>query len=211
MNALHHKSSIKFRRTVGTLGIAACLLSASVAQASGPKCYNFNNPEVGTRYEKGQSLDLRHAKINIQQFLGTNGEPSMHPDQHAEISSGNQPQAGAPSLRMVSIVSQIVPKKVVKRITLNYAENTGGAYVQNFGVNGDRRVLQGGLAQINKQTFGKPRYGGSAQVFVTAKPSSGNYIQGTVDVKAAPGGSIKYVAFGGHSNFFVDRVCMYTK
>ncbi len=208
MNAIHHKSSSVLGRTLGILGVFTCVLSVSVAQA-GTKCYDFSGPEVGTKYEKDQKLDTRYATINLQHFRTTNG-PSTFGVQEAEISDYDHAQGGAPSLRMTSIVSQIVPKKPVKKITLKYAENTGGAYQQNFGVNGERRVLEGGLAQINKQTFGKRRFGGPAQVLVTSEPH-GNFVRGTVEVNAIRGGSIKYIAFGGSSQLFIDNVCMTEK
>ncbi len=208
MNIILHKPSSTFGRTIGVLGALACMLSVSVAQA-GTKCYDFSGPDVGTVYKEDQKLDTRHATINLQHFRTTSG-PSTYGVQEAVISDFDHAQGGAPSLRMTSIVSQIVPKKPVKRITLKYAENTGGAYQQNFGVNGERKVLEGGLAQINKQTFGKQRFGGPAQVLVTSEPH-GNFVRGTVEVNAARGGSIKYIAFGGSSQLFIDNVCMTEK
>ena len=215
MNAMHH-TSLTFRRTLGTLGIAACLLSVSVAQA-GTKCYDFSNPPVGTEYHIGDTLNLRHSVINVRQLVNRDG-PASNDSAVAVIHAGNLPQGGAPSLRMSSIVAQVIPKKLVKKMTLKFAQNLGSdpsKRIVNIGVNGQRLTMNGSLGRADGKVLGKANMGGKVRVSVNATPDGGDsyWVRGTVTLKSAsplplPRKGIKQFSFGASTQLFIDDVCI---
>ncbi|MDH4193476.1 MAG: hypothetical protein OEV70_04925 [Nitrospirota bacterium] len=49
---------------------------------------------------------------------------------------------------------------------------------------------------------------GNAQIHVTAAPGGGNFIVGTLEMRALPGASIGTFSIGGNSQFFIDDVCI---
>lgn len=205
---MNMKQSKKFGLAFGIIYILSFAIVGSAAHA-GTKCYDFSKPAVGTRYEVPQTLNLRHSTVNFQTFLVEGDTPSQSNIQEAEISNTNIVQTGPPSLLMHSIRAQVVPKKKVQRVRFSYAENTGGAYIQNFGVNGQMLILHGGLANADGRELGKSENGGTASVSVTADPvGDGNWIVGTVELNATQGSAIKFFSFGGNSQFVVDNVCI---
>ena len=219
MKAINHKPSIVLGRTLGILGVFACVLSASVVQA-GTKCYDFSKPEVGTTYSIGQTLDLKHSTINVRRLVNKDG-PASNDTAVAEIHAGNLPQGGAPSLRMNSIVAQVVPNKLVKKMTLKFAQNLGSdpsKRLVNFGVNGDRRAFNGSLEQMNGKVLGKADQGGKVKVSVSATPDGGDsfWVRGTVTLTPTKGlplpmKGIKKFSFGASSQLFIDDVCIEEK
>lgn len=219
MNALHHKSSAMFRRIVGTLGVAACLLSVSVAQA-GTKCYDFSNPPVGTEYHIGQTLNLRHSVINVRELINRDGAAS-NDSAVAVIHAGNLPQGGAPSLRMTSIVAEVIPNNLAKKMTLKFAQNLGSdpsKRIVNIGVNGQRLSMNGSLGRADGKVLGKANMGGKVRVSVNATPDGGDsyWVRGTVTLRSAsplpfPQKGITQFSFGASTQLFIDDVCIEEK
>ncbi|MGB0910552.1 MAG: hypothetical protein ACPGYT_09330 [Nitrospirales bacterium] len=219
MNIIHHKSSSALGRTLGVLGVSACLLSASVAQA-GTKCYDFSKPPVGTEYKIGQTLNLRHSVINVRPLINRDG-PASNDSAVAVIHAGNLPQGGAPSLWMKSIVAQVVPNKIVKKMTFKFAQNLGSdpsKRIVNLGANGQRMTFNGSLARMDGKVLGKPGNGGKVRLSVSATPDGGDshWVRGTVTLKPIkgiplPNKGIKQVSFGVSTQLHIDDVCMEEK
>ncbi len=205
MNNAHHFQTTLLGCLFGIVGMLVIFLNNQAVHAA-TKCYDFSGPDIGKTYEEGATVDAKHSVIHLQKFRTSHG-PSEYPQQLAQISPGNHAQAEAPSLRITSVVAQVRPKQGVRKVTLKYAEATGGAYVQNFGVNGERLVLEGGLAQINGRELGRSQFGGKANVVVTANPVTG-WVRGTVEVTADKGSLINVIAIGGHSQFYIDDFCI---
>lgn len=182
-----------------TLGGVAMCTSMALA---GSECYDFSNLPMGSQYHVGDTVNARHSVATLRQFYVNSNQPSQQANQVAEVVSSNLPQGGAPSLKLYSINAQLTPHFPVQRVRLRFAENTGGAYVQNFEVNGQKRILQGGLAQLHQKTMG------NAQIHVNAAPGGGNFIVGTLEMRALPGSSIGTFSIGGNSQFFIDDVCI---
>lgn len=207
MKTTNRKTSTTMRLVFG-MYLTLCLVLIGSAVHAGTKCYDFSGPAVGTTYEVGKTVETKHSKINLKTFMVGKEQPSQNEKQEAEISKTNIVQTGPPSLLMHSIRAQVVPKETVQKVRFSYAENTGGAYIQNLGVNGQMLILDGGLAKANGQELGKPENGGTASVSVTATPGGGNWVLGTVELNATPGSTIKFFSFGGNSQFVVDNVCI---
>ena len=219
MKLSNRNSSTTFSLALGILGALVCVLSGSVVQA-GTKCYDFSSPEVGTEYHIGQSLNLRHSVINVRQLVNKEG-PASNDTAMAVIHAGNLPQGGAPSLRMNSIVAQVVPNKLVKKMTLKFAQNLGSDpefRLVNFGVNGERRAFKGSLEQMDGKVLGESGNGGKIRVSVSATPDGGDshWVRGTVTLKPTKGlplpmKGIKQFSFGASSQLFIDDVCIEEK
>ncbi|MCA9473281.1 MAG: hypothetical protein KC594_14565 [Nitrospira sp.] len=184
-----------------SVALGALLLCVSFAHA-GQECYDFNDLPVGSQYHLGDTVNAQHSVATLKQFYVSENQPSQQANQVAEVVSSNIPQGGAPSLKLYSINVQLTPTSPVEGVRLKYAENTGGAYVQNFEVNGQKHVLQGGLFQLNNRRIG------NTEIFVTANQGGGNFIVGTLEIRAKPGTSIASFSIGGNSQFFVDDVCI---
>ena len=206
---------IDINRSTAAMSLAVALVLAvkpSTADAAS-KCYDLDGPEVGTVYQVGDSIDTRHAVINMLEFRPA-GELTAHPDPQAEIVDSDLPQAGAPSLKITSTVVQVRPKKPVQTITLNYAENTGpeNSQKQVFAVNGDvRNDLIGGFAQLDGEEMGRAKFGGAARVEVTAEPDDPaalpTWIRGTLTLTALDQG-ISGFFIGANSQLLIDHVCL---
>ncbi|MCA9471349.1 MAG: hypothetical protein MRJ96_09580 [Nitrospirales bacterium] len=219
MSILHHRPSTIFSRNISVLGLAACLLSASVVQA-GTKCYDFSQPPVGTEYHIGDTLNLRHSVINVRPLVNRDG-PASNDSAVAEIHAGNLPQGGAPSLRMSSIVAQVIPNKLVKTMTLKFAQNLGSdpsKRIVNIGVNGQSLSLNGSLDRADGKVLGKADKGGKVRISVQATPDGGDsyWVRGTVTLTSAsplplPQKGIKQFSFGASTQLFIDDVCMTEK
>ena len=216
MGIIHQKQSISMSRTVVVLGTFVLSLSGSMAYA-GTQCYDFSNPPVGTKYAVGETVNARHSKINLQQFMTVNG-PSQSGVQEAEVIQSNIAQGGsAPSLKLTSVVAQVIPHKRVKEITMKYAENVGisGQHDINLGANGERRVWHGTLDQLDGQVLGKQKFGGKVRVSVTADPVPGGYWRrGTLTLTSLgaknplfPNKGIQVMAMGQPSQLVVDDFC----
>lgn len=199
------KTTLSF--ALSTLVVSSLTLIPSEAYAI-THCYDFSGPAVGTIYQVGDTVNTRHADINLQTFQTVNG-PSQNPKQEATITNSNLAGATTPELDLHSIVAQILPNQGVQSVQIKFADNTGGAYQQNFGVNGERQVLQGGLGQLNGQTLGRSQFGGEATVSVqTNAVPGGNWTNGSITVQALPGQTINAIAIGGSSQFRIDNFCM---
>ena len=208
MRTINRKQSKTKSHALGILWASLFALNGSTGHA-GTKCYDFSGVAVGTKYDVGTTVDTRHSTINFKTFMVDVEKPSQNSKQQAEISNSNVVQTGPPSLLMHSIRAQVVPKKKVQRVRFNYAENSGGAYIQNLGVNGQMAILQGGLAKADGRELGRAENGGTASVSVTANPiGEGNWIVGTVEINATPGSAIKFFSIGGNSQFLFDDMCI---
>ncbi len=190
----------------------ALAVKPSTADAAS-KCYDLDGPDVGQIYQVGDSVDTRHAVINILEFR-PDGVPSGHPSPQAEIVDSDLPEAGAPSLRITSTVVQVRPKTPARTITLNFAENTGAndRQRQMFAVNGDvRNDLVGGFAQLDGEVMGRAKFGGTAKVTVTAEADDPaalpTWVRGTLTLTALDNG-ISGFFLGANSQLFIDHVCM---
>ncbi|WP_342347531.1 hypothetical protein [uncultured Nitrospira sp.] len=201
MSRINVTSSSKFSIVSGVLGAMVFAFSGSLAHA-GQECYDFSDLPVGSQYQRGDTVNAEHSVATLRQFYVSENQPSLQESQVAEVVSSNIPQGGAPSLKLYSINVQLTPTTPVQEIRLRFAENTGGAYIQNFEVNGQKRVLQGGLSQLHQTTTG------NAKIHVTAAPGGGNFIVGTLEMRANQGTSIASFSIGGNSQFFIDDVCI---
>jgi hypothetical protein len=218
MKLLSLKTTYNVNRVFGAIASMALFLSSPVVYA-GMQCYDFSGPAVGTTYQLGQTMNARHSDINLQKFQTLNG-PSNSNVQQAEvvqsaIAQGEMP----PALKLTSIVTQIVPQKPAREITMKYAENVGqtGQHDINFGANGERKVLHGTLGQLNGQVFGNPQNGGKVRVTVTSNPEgNGSYwIRGTLTLTSIsppgplfPNKGIKMMAIGFASQGIIDDFCI---
>lgn len=180
MSRFHFTPSSKFFVVSAVLGAMAFAFSGSLAHA-GQECYDFSDLPVGSQYIKEATVDAKHSRATLKQFFVSENQPSQQASQVAEVVSSNIPGGGAPSLKLYSINVQLTPTTPVQEVRLRYAENTGGAYIQNFEVNGQKRVLQGGLSQLHQTTTG------NAKIHVTAAPGGGNFIVGTLEMRANQG------------------------
>lgn len=201
MSRINVTPSSKFSIVSGVLGAMVFAFSGSLAHA-GQECYDFSDLPVGSQYQRGDTVNAEHSVATLRQFYVSENQPSLQESQVAEVVSSNIPQGGAPSLKLYSINVQLTPTTPVQEIRLRFAENTGGAYIQNFEVNGQKRVLQGGLSQLHQTTTG------NAKIHVTAAPGGGNFIVGTLEMRANQGTSIASFSIGGNSQFFIDDVCI---
>jgi hypothetical protein len=199
MKVFHSNPSTSLGPVLGVLG--ALSLCVSFAHA-GQECYDFSDLPLGSQYHLGDTVNAKHSVATLRQFYVNQNQPSQQANPVAEVVSSNIPQGGAPSLKLYSINAQLTPTSPVQEVRLRFAENTGGAYIQNFEVNGQKRVLQGGLSQLHQKTMG------NAQIHVTAAPGGGNFIVGTLEMRALPGASIGTFSIGGNSQFFIDDVCI---
>ena len=201
-------------------GCASGLLGAVVALSGtawgGTQCYDFNGPAVGTTYHVGRTVNAKHATIHMEKFRTTNG-PSQSKVQAGEIVNSDLPRGGgAPSLKLTSIVAHVVPKKKVKKVTMKYAENLGqnGRHNLNFGVNGQNRVWNGALGQLDGKVMGDRDHGGKVKISVSAVPDgNGSYwVRGALTLQAIggplSGQGIQGFRFGAASQGLFDRICL---
>ena len=219
MKSIKQQQTSVLSRTLGVLGALVCVLSGSVVQA-GTKCYDFSGPPLDTTYQIGDTLNLRHSVINVRELVNEDG-PASNATAKAVIHAGNLPQGGAPSLRMSSIVAQVIPNKLVKKMTLKFAQNLGSdpsKRLLNFGVNGDRRAFNGSLDQMDGKVLGKAGQGGKVRVSVSATPDGGDsfWVRGTVTLNPTkglplPGKGIKKFSFGASTQLYIDDVCITEK
>lgn len=199
--------------TALSLVVALALLVKPSTAAAASKCYDLDGPDIGQVYQVGDSVDTRHAVINMLEFRPA-GELTAHPDPRAEIVDSDLPEAGAPSLRITSMVVQVRPKKPVQTITLNYAENTGpeNSQRQVFAVNGDvRNDLIGGFAQLDGEEMGRPKFGGLASIAVIAGPDDPEalptWIRGKLTLTALDQGITGFFV-GATSQLLIDHICL---
>lgn len=184
------------------LGAIVVMLGGSMAHAAGMDCYDFSGLPVDKEYHLKDTVDARHSHVVFKQFFVTTDRPSEQENPHATVVSSSIPKGESPSLNMFSINAHVTPKTPVKGMRLKYAINSGGAYVQNIEVNGQKLVLQGGLEQLNHQSLGQ------VDIATTEEDGGGNWRVGTLELRPAPGKAISSFSFGGNSQFVVDDVCI---
>ncbi len=219
MKNINHKRSSIANCTAAIIGTFVLALGGAVAHAE-TKCYDFSGPPADTVYEIGDTLNLRHSVINVRQLVNQDG-PASNDEAGASIYAGDQPRGGAPSLWMKSIVAQVIPNKLVKEMTLKFAQNLGSdpsKRLVNFGVNGERRVFNGSLERMDGKVLGKPGEGGKVRVSVSATPDGGEsyWVRGTVTLKPqgpllVPKKGIKQFSFGASTQLHIDDVCITEK
>lgn len=214
--------NIHFTKTTGRQGlylafvIISLALSGNLAQAA-TECYDFEKPAVGTQYRVGDTVNAAHSVITLYPLFDEALQPGAR-DGHAEITELNLLQT-PPSLRLASRISlRIVPQKRIKRVTLNYAENTGADNNQllNLGVNGELRAWRGTLSVQNGQHMGTIDAGGQVNVSVTHQAGGGNWVTGTLTLESdpvfpwLPGRGIETIMIGRSSQLILDKVCLST-
>ncbi len=115
-------------------------------------------------------------------------------------------------MKLTSIVTHVVPLEKVRKVTLKYAENLGqnGRHHLNFGVNGQSRVWDGALGQLDGKILGDSQNGGKVRISASANAGgNGSYwVRGTLTLQALPGKGIQGFLLGGASQTFIDDVCI---
>ncbi len=197
---------------------AICLALAGVNTQAAIKCYPFDKLESGTRYEAGDVVNAEHATVQFYPYYNEDIEP-VQDSGFAEV-SGTNILDGPPTLRLASkILMRVLPNQRIKRVTVDYAENTGQDNNQlvNLGINGEIRAWRGTLDEQNGQTMGLIDVGGQVSVTVTQQPhGDGSWVRGNVTLVSdpvfpwLPNRGIDRFAFGRSSQLLLDNICLET-
>ncbi len=213
---MYKGKSTTFRRV--KTATAICLALAAVNAQAAIKCYPFDKPALGTQYEAGDVVNPRHATIQFYPYFNEDIEP-VQDSGMAEISNSNV-FGTPPVLRLANrILMRVQPNQRLKRVTIDYAENTGADNNQivNLGVNGEIRAWRGTLDEQNGEKMGLLDVGGQVSVKVTQQPhGDGNWVKGNVTLASdpvfpwLPNRGIDRFAFGRSSQLLIDNVCLET-
>jgi len=201
-----------------SIATAICIALTGVNAQAATKCYTFDKPALGTQYEAGDVVNPQHATIQFFPYYNDDVEP-VEDSGMAEISNSNI-LGTPPGLHLANkILMRVMPNKRIKKVTIDYAENTGADNNQivNLGVNGEIRSWRGTLSEQNGQKMGRRDVGGQVSVTVTQEPhGDGNWVKGSVTlvsdpvVPSLPDRGIDRFAFGRSSQLLVDNVCLVT-
>ncbi len=173
--------------------------------AAAQECYGFEHLAPDVQYVVGDTIQAEHARIELQEFHGSGGNPSQSPNQYAIIFNGNIARGiDSPELRMYLINALVTPDAPLRRVRFRFAENVA-ALLANIAINGERHVVTGGLALAHQQVVSSAT--GDVRVTVTMdQPGAGNFQGGEVELEALSG-AIDSFGLGG-LQFFIDDVCM---
>jgi len=188
---------MRFRRSAASAGF-------------GEECFDFSEATPDTEYRVGDFINAEHAVVELREFYLDKGTPSQAEEtggeQVAIVQNSNQARGGAPELRMYLISANVKPQAPIKKVELKFAENIG-SLVSNLEVNGQKRVVQGGLSQANGKVMGRPSKGRAAIIVNLDSTATGSgFNRGTLALHAT-NGAIESWSIGGQQ-LFVDEVCM---
>ncbi|MDR4494636.1 MAG: hypothetical protein AB7P17_12210 [Nitrospirales bacterium] len=130
------------------LGALVLALSESASYAE-TQCYDISGPAADTKYHVGDTVNAKHSVTTLRQFYVNNNQPFHQAGRVAEVVSSNILVGGTPSLKPYSINAQVTPTLPVQNVWFAIRRKHGGAYIENFKVNGQKRVLQGWLSQLH--------------------------------------------------------------
>lgn len=182
-------------------------------RAADTECYDFTDLAAGTTYGVGDTVSAGHSTIALREFYVDGGSPSQLDEsggyQHALVQNSRLAQGSAPELRMVMTNATVTPDSPIRKVELKFAENTGGAGpISNLEVNGEKRVVKGGLIQANGKVLGNKSTGKAAVIVSYDTVAEGiGFNRGTLRLHATRG-AIESWSIGGSSQFFLDDVCI---
>ena len=192
------------------IGSAAAVMAsvANSAPAQRYQCYHFDNMAEDANYTVGDVIDTQHATITIKQYV-TNGNPATAATRRAELATSQIAGGSAPELGLYLVSVNVVPKKPVNKVRTRLAQSisqTGGFANANIEVNGEKHESPAGFAGMDGKTIGRPGKGGRAKIrTAVVPPSSGNWHQGPLELKANKG-QIRSFTLGGHT-WRIDDMC----
>ena len=170
------------------------------------ECYDFSKLTEGRRYEKDDTIQADKALIEMKQFMVAKGEPTQMADPFIEVRGSAIARETAPELWMNQLNVKVTPNRPVNRVSIQFAENVN-SLLANVAVNDRKRVVDGGLSQLNGKVLGKK---GNRAVFVVNYDSTstgGGYNRGELRLHATKGKIHNWTIGGQH--LFIDNVCFY--
>ncbi len=179
-----------------------------VAEAAPDHCYDFSNMADTASYTVGDVIDTKFATITIKPYK-VDGVPAEAANRGAN-SIGMQMAGGtSPELELKLVALNIVPKKPVKKISTQIAQNVGidEAYANaGLGVNKKGLKSKRGFAGMDGKVVGTTAKG-KAKISANIAPLGGGgyWHAGTLEFNAVEG-SIESIRLGGHT-WRIDNMC----
>ncbi len=204
------------KSVIATIGAATLTIAALATEDPNPpdltagaanptkECYDFSKLTEGRRYENGETIEAEKALIEMKQFMVARGQPTQMADPFIEVRGSALAQQAAPELWMNQLNVKVTPNRPVNRVTIQFAENVN-SLLANVAVNDRKRVVNGGLAQLNGKVLGKR---GNRAVFVVnynSTSTGGGFNRGEMRLHATKG-KIKNWTIGGQ-HLYIDNVC----
>jgi hypothetical protein len=204
-------------RTTQTLIALSLGIAGSTVQAS-TQCYTFDNLEDGRTFVIGDQKQLNRALITFYNYYDENLDP-VAADGLATVS--NSGIIGSPPVLTLNhrILVQVIPDQRIKRVRIDYAENTGvdNNQIVNLGINNEIKAWRGTLTEMDGKKLGPATGGGLVSVSVTQTPVPNSYwVTGTVQLVSDPADpnlpdrGIDRFALGRSSQLQIDNVCLET-
>lgn len=180
------------------------------AKATAPDhCYDFENLELGRKYHVGEQVQARNGVIRLMDYT-INGQPSGASDEAkaATVSNSEIARHERPELRTYLIKPRVELDQPARRVTMNIAENRGGAAPHNnFAVNGEFHEISESMAVADGWIVGRSPFARARVNVALQESDEGNWNYGTLEL-VAMNGRIRTFALGGVQTF-IDNVCFY--
>jgi hypothetical protein len=197
---------------------ALTLATAGVTAHAATQCYTFDSFEDKTEFTAGDSKQLKNAEITFYQYYDENLQ-QVNKESKATVDTSNILKSPPSLVLNHRILVKIKPDQPIRRVTLNYAQNTGSQNnaILNLGVNGKLIAWRGNLMDKDSSKLGKDAFGGLVQVSVTEQPiGSGDWIGGTFELVSDPAypnrpdRGISRFGLGASSQLVLDDICLET-